>query len=158
MTASAKHKPAQQLDEMELWKVVIDSWKRLQRAAERNLLSAGLSLAEFRVLRMLRDQGSSPMVKLSGETLLSQPTITGLVDKLEELGFVERVRNLEDRREVLIALTTKGTGALSKAEQVHRQFVQRSLSVIPESEMSVLGRLLKRLADASEEASSGQHR
>lgn len=140
---------------MELWRSVIDSWKRVQRAGEKNMiLRASLTIAEFRVLRMLRDHGSTPMVKLSVETLLSPPTMTGLVDKLEDQGLVERVRNREDRREVLIAITTKGTAAVGKGEEIHRQLVEKSFSVLPQSEVTLMVGLLKRLADAAEAASN----
>lgn len=156
MSPTPKRKSGQQLDEMELWRSVIDSWKRVQRAAEKNLVKAGLSVAEFRVLKTLRDEGSTPMVKLSAETLVSAPTMTGLVDRLEEMGLVERVRSQVDRREVLIAITSKGTVALRKGEEVHKQLVDKSLSVMTREETVVMVGLLKKLADASEAASHNQ--
>ncbi len=143
-------KAAERVDEVELWRSVIDSWKRLQRAAEKNLLRADLSVAELRILKVLREQGSTPMNRFSTETMLSQPTITGMVDKLEERGLVERVRSVEDRREVLIAITPKGSETLAKGMDLHRQFVEKSLSALRPEDVDLLVRLLKRLADASD--------
>ncbi len=88
------------VDEVELWRSMVDNWKRLQRGAEKNLLRLDLTPAELRVFRVLREEGSSPMNRFCAATLLSQPSITGIVDKLEERGMVERVRSKEDRREV----------------------------------------------------------
>ncbi|HUK75440.1 MAG TPA: MarR family winged helix-turn-helix transcriptional regulator [Nitrososphaerales archaeon] len=147
MRATAK---GQKIDQVELFRSAADSWKRIQRAAERNLLTVGLTIPEFRILRVLRDVGSSPMNRFSTETLLSQPTITGIVDKLVQAGLVERVRSLQDRREVIIGLTPKGGDALAKGEDAHRQFVKRSLSVLTEGEMDLLDSVLKRLADESD--------
>jgi DNA-binding MarR family transcriptional regulator len=143
-------KRSAQLDQVELWRSVVDSWKRLQRGAEKNLLRIDLTPAELRILRVLREEGTSPMNRLSHETLLSQPTITGIVDKLEERGFVERVRSKEDRREVLIAITQKGSSAFMKGEELHRRFVEKALSALDAPEVDDLVRLLRKLADASD--------
>lgn len=151
---SKSAKQEQRLDEVEVWRSVVDSWKRLQRDAEKNLMRVDLSFAELRILRVLREHGSSPMNRFCHETLLSQPTITGVVDKLEERGLVERVRNREDRREVLIAITQKGNSTLAKGEDLHKQFVEKSLSVLGDDDLTRLAALLKRLADASGSAIS----
>ena len=75
------------------------------------------------------------------------------MDKLEGQGWVERVRNQQDRREVLIAITIEGNGALAKGEEIHKKLVEKSLSVLEKGEMAVLASLLTRLADATEVAS-----
>jgi DNA-binding MarR family transcriptional regulator len=139
-----------QLDEVDLWRSMASSWKRLQHGAEKNLLRIDLSVAELRILRVLREQGSSPMNRFAAETMLSQPSITGLVDKLEERGLVERVRSREDRREVLIAITEKGNQTYSKGMDLHRQFVEKALSALEDDEAKSLVSLLKKLADASD--------
>jgi MarR family transcriptional regulator, 2-MHQ and catechol-resistance regulon repressor len=143
-------------DEVEIWRSLVDSWKRFQRGAEKNLVSLDLSAAELRILKVLREQGSSPMNRFSTETLLSQPTITGIVDKLEGRGLVARVRSLEDRREVLIAITPKGVDTLAKGMELHGRFVERSLSALRADEVDVLVGLLKKLADASDSLIQGQ--
>lgn len=137
-------------DEVEVWRTIASSWKRLQRAAEKNLTRADLTVAEFRILRALKDDGPVAMNKLCPQTMLSQPTITGIVDKLEGLRFVERVRNPEDRREVLLGMTPRGREAFSRAEQVHRAFVGKSLAALRPEEVEKLAALLGRLADASD--------
>jgi DNA-binding MarR family transcriptional regulator len=139
-------------DEVELWRSMVNNWKRLQHDAEKNLLRLGLTIAELRILRVLREQGSSPMNRFSAETMLSQPSITGIVDKLVEGGLVERVRSVEDRREVLIAITAKGDEVYTKGMDLHRQFVEKLLSALEADEVAAVVSLLKKLADASDAA------
>lgn len=148
--AAKRPRESQRVDELDVWRGVVDPWKRLQRNAEKNLLDAGISIAELRILRVLRTEGSSPMHRFCSATMLSQPTITGVIDKLEERGLVERVRSSEDRREVLIAITSKGGHALAKGEDIHRRFVEKSLSVLHDDEAKTLVGLLGKLADATE--------
>jgi MarR family 2-MHQ and catechol resistance regulon transcriptional repressor len=84
--------------------------------------------------------------------MLSQPSITGVVDKLEERGLVERVRSKEDRREVLIAITEKGDDTYAKGMELHRQFVNKAFAALDEGEVEELMSVLKKLADASDSA------
>ncbi len=133
----------------------MDYWKRVQRGAEKNLTRADLSVAELRILRLLGEQGSLPMHRFCPETMLSQPTITGIIDKLEERGLVERVRSKEDRREVLIAITPKGSEAYVRGIELHRQFVKKALLVLSPREVDTLVSLLERLADASDSLVQG---
>jgi DNA-binding MarR family transcriptional regulator len=138
------------VDDFELWRSITDSWKRLQRGVEKNLATLDLTLAEVRIMKTLREKGSTPMNYFSQEIMLSQPSITGIVDKLEGRGLVERVRSLEDRREVLIAITPKGGHVLQKGMDLHKQFVERTLSTLKPHEVDELVGLFKKLADASD--------
>lgn len=138
------------VDDFELWRSITDSWKRLQRGVEKNLASIDLTLAEVRIMKILREKGSTPMNYFSQETMLSQPSITGIVDKLEDRGLVERVRSREDRREVLIAITHKGDRVLQKGMDLHKQFVERTISTLTPYEVAHLVGLFKKLADASD--------
>ena len=145
-TNPVKSKP----DEVELWRSMAESWKRLKRGAEKNLTRSGLSVAELQILRVLREQGSSPMNRFCAETTLSQPTITGVVDKLEQRGLVERVRSREDRREVLIAITPRGDDSFVMGMDLHREFVKKVFSGLDYDEAHAVASLLKKLADASD--------
>jgi DNA-binding MarR family transcriptional regulator len=149
---TAKKAKAGEVDEVELWRSMANNWKRIQRDAEKNLMRLDLTPAELRILRVLREQGSSPMNRFCAETMLSQPSITGIVDKLEERGLVERVRSREDRREVLIAITEKGNHTYAKGMELHRQFVKKAFSALEGGEVEALLSVLKKLADASDAA------
>ena len=141
---------AETVDKVELWRSAADSWKRIKVAAETNLMRAELTVAEYRILRVLKEHGSSPMNRFCPETMLSQPTITGIVDKLEQRGLAERVRSKEDRREVLIAITPKGSAAYAKGEEIHTRFVEKALSGLKPGELTQLVSLLENVADASD--------
>jgi MarR family 2-MHQ and catechol resistance regulon transcriptional repressor len=149
-SSSSSSSSSTTMDEVELWRAVVDSWKRFQRGSEKNLMKLDLSGAELRILRALEEKGNLPMNRFSAETLLSQPTITGIIDKLEQRELVARVRSLEDRREVLIAITPKGSEILSQGLDLHKRFVERSLASLDAKEVDTLVTLLKKLADASD--------
>ena len=68
---------------------------------------AQLTLAQVRALRKLAKQPRS-LGQLGAELVLAPPSVTRLVDRLEERGLIERRRDDDDRRKVLANLTAEG--------------------------------------------------
>jgi DNA-binding MarR family transcriptional regulator len=65
----------------------------------------GINRSDGRCLDVLEERGPIAAGELAAATGLSPGAITTLVDRLEEDGFVRRVRDAADRRRVLIELT-----------------------------------------------------
>ncbi|WP_019913360.1 MarR family winged helix-turn-helix transcriptional regulator [Paenibacillus sp. HW567] len=66
-----------------------------------------LSLIQIRLLGILRDREPS-MQQLAQHLELDKSSITGLIDRAERRGLVERVPSLEDRRRFNVRLTLTG--------------------------------------------------
>src|SRR6516164_3994660 len=66
----------------------------------------GLTPSQYNVLRILRGEGGPlPMLEIASRTITVAPGITGLIDRLEQAGLVNRVRCDTDRRVIYVALT-----------------------------------------------------
>lgn len=79
----------------------------------------GLSYARYELLTLLSfsRRAELPLSKV-GERLQVHPaSVTGVVDKLEQQGLVERVRNPEDRRVVLARITEEGRRVAAAATE-----------------------------------------
>jgi DNA-binding MarR family transcriptional regulator len=74
--------------------------------------AAELTLAQVRVLRRLAKQPRS-IGQLGADLVLAPPSMTRLVDRLEERGLIERRRDDEDRRKVLATLSAEGRRLVS---------------------------------------------
>jgi MarR family transcriptional regulator for hemolysin len=74
--------------------------------------AAELTLVQVRVLRRLAKKPQS-LGQLGAELALAPPSVTRLVDRLEERGLIERHRDDEDRRKVVATLTEKGRRLVS---------------------------------------------
>jgi DNA-binding MarR family transcriptional regulator len=66
------------------------------------------SLAQWRVLAVLASGPGQPMSELARYTLLPAPSLTRVIDGMVLDGLVHRTADAEDRRRVLVHLTTAG--------------------------------------------------
>ncbi len=82
-----------------------------------------LSLTQLRVLGILRDRRLR-MARLAAYLGLEKSTLSGLVDRAERRGLLERTASADDRRAVDVALTREGAAL---AERVHAE-VSRELA------------------------------
>ena len=72
--------------------------------------------------------------------------VTGLVDRLEESGYLTREPDAEDRRVFRARLTPKGQKFLEEVMPAHRAHVVRVMSCLTDEEQAELARLLSRVA------------
>jgi DNA-binding MarR family transcriptional regulator len=80
--------------------------------------SAGLTLAQYNVLRILRGAGPGglPTLVVRDRLLEDAPGITRLLDKLEVAAYVRRERSTPDRRQVICYITPKGLALLKRLD------------------------------------------
>lgn len=74
----------------------------------RRLADSGLTPARGEVIWLLHRFGQLTQRELSEMLDCTARNVTGLVDALEDAGFVARTRHPTDRRAVLVSLTTRG--------------------------------------------------
>jgi len=67
------------------------------------------------LLFFLQKNDGSSLTQISQGLMLENPTVTGLIDRLEKLGYVKRSDHPDDRRVYLIYLTEKGNKVAKKA-------------------------------------------
>ena len=77
----------------------------------------GLTSTQYNVLRILRGAGKAGLCGRDiGERLVSQvPDIPRLLDRMEDLGMLQRERDPVDRRQVTARITAKGLKLLNQA-------------------------------------------
>jgi DNA-binding MarR family transcriptional regulator len=68
----------------------------------------GLTVPQIICLSELFEKGVMTLSLLSKSVHLSMSTLVGVIDRLEEKGFVQRTRDLKDRRLIFINITHKG--------------------------------------------------
>jgi Transcriptional regulators len=113
----------------DVWRELLKTWKTWRKASEKNLMSMGVSIVEYRILKNLTERGSLPMIELANINMVTQGWITGVIDKLEQLSYVKRERSDTDRRVINISVTTKGKSLFKKLEILHLKFIDDTLKI-----------------------------
>jgi DNA-binding MarR family transcriptional regulator len=109
--------------------------------SERAARAAGIEPQQHQLLLAVAGlpSGTRPNIRAIAERLCVQHhTAVALVDKLEERDLVRRERSTEDKREVLLRLTSAGSELLQELSRQHRQHLQ---TVGPEM-VAALGAIL----------------
>ena len=118
-----------------------------KRYASQALESAGVTLQQYNVLRILRGAGAEglPTLAVAERMLERTPGVTRLIDRMENKGWVARQRCTNDRRRVWCRITTEGLGLLSHLDAPIGELDDALSGVLDESEIGDLIDYLDRL-------------
>ena len=117
----------------------------LARSMEEAVKPAGLSNAQYNVLRILRGVGSSGLAcREIGQRMISHdPDVTRLLDRLEARGLITRSREKGDRRVVTTRITNEGRSVLQLLERPVQEALRRQLGHFGKKRLRRLTELLE---------------
>jgi DNA-binding MarR family transcriptional regulator len=95
-----------------------------------------LSLVHVNVLGLLEADGPMSMRVLADALDVSQASATGIIDRMEQRGLVERLRDSGDRRVVRVALTEQGRGLVSGMAAERRDHMAAILDDLTDEELA----------------------
>ncbi len=141
--------PSSERSVMETWRSFIRAKAEIGRVIHRELRERGLTGAQLAILRVLAEAGSEgiKLNDISHRLYVTSGNVTGLVDRLEEGGYLARAPHPEDRRITLAVLTAGGRELFEEIYPPHVARVQNLMSALTVQEQAVLSDLLSRLAD-----------
>jgi DNA-binding MarR family transcriptional regulator len=122
--------------------------QNLLLTALRRGLGPDLSLARFDLLAQLAREDGQTLAQLSRRMLVTAGNLTGLVDRAERDGIVERRPDPNDRRLTRVSLTARGQKLAQKAIARHAELAEEILGPLQAKEREELRRLLGRLREA----------
>src|SRR5438445_7445559 len=109
---------------------------QLQIHFSRLLREHNLTPSQYNVLRILRGEGKPlPILEIASRTITVVPGITGLIDRLEQAGFVNRLRCEKDRRVIYVALTDQGMTTLTILDEPLDDLHHKLLVHVPQAEL-----------------------
>jgi DNA-binding MarR family transcriptional regulator len=121
---------------------------QLQHRSARLLREYGLTSSQYNVLRILRGEGKPlPILEIASRTVTVVPGITGLVDRLEQAGFVNRLRCEKDRRIIYVALTDQAMETLAALDEPLLALHRKLLGHLTQAELKEVIRLLEKMRE-----------
>jgi DNA-binding MarR family transcriptional regulator len=136
------------LPEQEATLSILRTSDQLQIRFSRLLREHGLTPSQYNILRILRGEGKPlPILEIASRTITVVPGITGLIDRLEKAGFVNRLRCEKDRRVIYVALTEQGTRSLAALDEPLLALHRKLLGHLSQGELKDLIRLLEKVRE-----------
>ena len=111
------------------------SIRELRCASTEKLVRQHVSMTQVHVLWLLDHHGDMPMSRLAELLDVSLSNATGLMDRMEEHGLVERVRVPDDRRVVLVRIAEGGREALEETDGVRRDRMRTVLARLDDPQL-----------------------
>jgi DNA-binding MarR family transcriptional regulator len=134
------------------WISIYQTYNAIFKLTELALLPQALSLPQLHLLGVLRDGGGILTTgEIGREMVKASQTITGLVDRLEVQGFVERQFDRRDRRKTWVRITEPGSRKLEEAMPVAERIARELSTVLTDKELADLQAKLQKLLEAAME-------
>ena len=116
----------------------------LRKAFDRLAVGLGVTRAQWKVLFKLTRKPGLRQVELADMLELEPITLCRIVDRLEEAGLVERVRDPEDRRAWRLHVTAKAQPLIDKLQAVGAELVEQAFSGIDPKDIEIARNVLAR--------------
>jgi DNA-binding MarR family transcriptional regulator len=116
----------------------------LRCAGTGRMVKAGISMTHLHILWVLEHHGDLTMSRLAEMLDVSFSNATGLIDRMEERGLIERVRVPDDRRVVIVRASAQGARIRDEIEALKQD---RMRSILGRLKPDQLSRVLAALGD-----------
>jgi DNA-binding MarR family transcriptional regulator len=117
----------------------LTNWNPRERMGMfRKWLAGSLSIVQLHVLTVLETAGPLPMGKLADALDVSVASATGIVDRMEQRGLVERRHDGSDRRVVLVHPTEAGLAVFNDLAEMRRAGLVNILGRLTNDELKAL--------------------
>src|SRR5437868_9778979 len=118
--------------------------RRLRLAAAERL---GVGTTDFDALVLLDTAGPLAAGRIAEALAITTGAVTGLIDRLERAGYVQRTRHETDRRQVLIELAPARRDPLDAHWRERDRFVAEAVGELDEAGLADAARLIDAIAE-----------
>lgn len=129
---------------------ILIALRRIMRAtdlqSQKLLRESGLTVPQLLVMQAVAKEGTPSTSTLARHIVVSQATVTRIIDRLERAGFVRREKSSTDKRVVNVCLTDSGRAKLDSAPEPFQAEFLRNYRKLADWEQQMLKSSLLRIA------------
>ena len=122
------------------------AYQRVTQSAKQRLAPYGVTPVQYALLKVLWERDDQSGAELGERLLLDSATMTGLLDRLEQGGLIERKAHATDRRVNRVVLTARGRDLQAPLDREMDQMNQDFLGELPPETAKLLRERLTALA------------
>jgi DNA-binding MarR family transcriptional regulator len=115
------------------------------RFCEDALIGTHLSIATWRVLAALSNNGPLRQIDIAEMTNIEVSTMSRLVTRLVHMGLVNRTRSKMSNREVVVELTPKATALVARLIPIAEELQETATQGLSKQDVTVVKRALRRM-------------
>ena len=129
--SSTEHRfaPELQAAAQELAEIVMQMQRRFLLKLSEQLGHGSVSFPQYFLLGYLDSQEVITMSGIASKMGHTTAAATGLIDRLEKLGYVQRSHALDDRRKVMVRITKKGSSLVA---EIRRDMIEKIMTLLRE--------------------------
>ena len=122
---------------------LVSAYQSFERYSAPDVKAMGLTTTQFDVIATSGNQPPMTCKDLGEKTLVTKGTLTGVLERLEVKGILERNLNPEDARSQMIGLTKEGQALFEKVFPMHLQHLEKAFSKLSEKELAEVTKSLQ---------------
>ena len=126
-------------------KSLVLTYQSFEQYSAPHIKSMGLTMTQFDVIATLGNQPPMTCKDLGDKTLVTKGTLTGVLERLEDKGIIQRSVNQADARSQMIGLTKKGQQLFEKVFPEHLQHLQKAFGQLSKQDLHDLTQSLQKL-------------
>lgn len=123
------------------------AYQSFERYSAPDIKALGLTHTQFDIIATLGNQPPITCKQLGEKTLVTKGTLTGVLERLEMKGILERKLNPEDARSQMIGLTQAGQELFEKVFPHHLAHLEKAFGILSADEMTEIQVSLKKLRE-----------
>ena len=120
---------------MSLMKELASTYQAFEGYSAGHIKQLGLTTTQFDILATLGNQPPMTCSELGEKTLILKGTMTGVLERMEAKGLIEKIPNQADGRSYMIGLTKSGDKLFKKTFPEHLQYLERAFSRLSKKEI-----------------------
>jgi MarR family 2-MHQ and catechol resistance regulon transcriptional repressor len=124
--------------------------KAIQERIRDEMAKNKLGITEFSVLEVLYLKGKQTIQQIGNSILISSGSMTYVIDKLEQKGFLNRNDCPDDRRVIHVTLSNDGIELMKKIMPKHQELLDHIFGSLNKEEAEILVHFLKKVSKRTE--------
>lgn len=126
-----------------LVKELVQAYQAFEAHSAAHIKEMGLTSTQFDIIATLGNQLPMTCKELGEKTLISKGTMTGVLERLEAKGLIEKLMNDDDGRSYKIGLSKAGDKLFKKVFPEHVEYLGKAFGKLSKKELEQAITVLK---------------
>jgi len=141
------HENAANQDFMPAMRALVRAYQAFSTFDMSGYAHVNLTVPQADVIFTLGNTNGLCFKDIGEKTLITKGTLTGVIERLENKGLVRKTHSPEDRRHVIVTLTSKGRKIFEKEFPRQVAYLKQKFDLLSKNELKEAERLLSRLEE-----------